>query len=62
MKETIRKIETPDYAPPAHNPVIIGGGTANAMVCVVVGVDYWATDAMMGVQLCKQIMEEGNRG
>ncbi len=37
-------------------PVILGGGTVNDMVCAYVGADYWASDAMYGVQLCKQIM------
>lgn len=58
MKETIeriRKIADPSVSPV---PFIIGGGTINAMVCAFVRADYWATDAMVGVQLCKQIMEE----
>jgi methanogenic corrinoid protein MtbC1 len=62
MKETIRNLKTLENAPGAHTPVIIGGGTVNAMVCAVVGADYWAIDAMKGVQLCKQIMEERKRG
>jgi len=58
MKETvqvIRKLEDPRVA---KTPVIIGGGAVNAMVCAMVGADYWASDAMVGVRLCEQIMEE----
>jgi methanogenic corrinoid protein MtbC1 len=46
----------------ARTPVIIGGGTLNAMVCRYVGAEYWATDAMFGVQLCQQIMAEAGGG
>jgi methanogenic corrinoid protein MtbC1 len=58
MKSTIQKIRTFDDPSIAKTPFIIGGGTINGMVCAFVGADYWATDAMVGVQLCKQIMTE----
>lgn len=58
MQETIQKIRDLDDNSISKTPTIIGGGTVNEMVCAVVGADYWATDAMVGVQLCKQIMEE----
>ena len=58
MKETIQKLSSLDDNAISKTPTIIGGGTVNEMVCAVVGADYWATDAMVGVQLCKQIMEE----
>lgn len=58
MKETIAKIRQSDNPRLARIPFIIGGGTVNAMVCAVVGGDYWAIDAMVGVQLCRQILEE----
>jgi len=43
-------------------PFIIGGGTVNAMVCSFVGAEYWASDAMFGVHLCKQIISERKAG
>jgi methanogenic corrinoid protein MtbC1 len=58
MKETIkviRKLENPSIA---KTPFIVGGGAVTAMVCTYVGADYWATDAMVGVRLCEQIMDE----
>ena len=58
MKETIQKVKQLDQPTAAQSPFIIGGGTVNAMVCAFVGADYWAIDAMVGVQLCKQIMAE----
>jgi dimethylamine corrinoid protein len=58
MKETIQKIKKLDDQRVAQTPLIIGGGTVNAMVCAFVGADYWAVDAMVGVQLCQQIMTE----
>jgi 5-methyltetrahydrofolate--homocysteine methyltransferase len=56
MKEIIQKIRNSDDSDISQTPVIIGGGTINEMVCGFVGADYWASDAMVGVQLCKQIM------
>ena len=58
MKETIRQIKNMNEQEISRTPIIIGGGTVNEMVCAFVGADYWATDAMVGVQLCKQIMKE----
>lgn len=58
MKETIALLRQLEGAGLSRPPVIIGGGTVNAMVCRHVGAEYWATDAMFGVQLCRQIMGE----
>ena len=58
MKETIQKIKKLDNRDVAQTPLLIGGGMVDAMICAFAGADYWATDAMVGVQLCKQIMEE----
>ena len=38
---------------------IIGGGLINAQVCAYVGAEYWAVDAMVGVELCREIMGGG---
>jgi hypothetical protein len=40
----------------AQTPVIIGGGVINSLVCAYVGAQYWAIDAAVGVDLCKEIM------
>lgn len=58
MKETIQKVRALDDPSLAKTPCIVGGGTINSMICSFVGADYWASDAMVGVQLCKQIMGE----
>lgn len=58
MKNTIQRVRSLDDKSITQTPVIIGGGTINEMVSSFVGADYWATDAMYGVQMCKQIMEE----
>ncbi len=58
MKETILEIRKLDDPGVARTPVLIGGGTINAMVCGFVGADYWATDAVVGMQFCRQIMAE----
>ena len=59
MRETILKVRQLDEPMLAQTPVIIGGGTVNAMVCRYVEAESWATDAMYGVQLCKQMMHGG---
>jgi 5-methyltetrahydrofolate--homocysteine methyltransferase len=61
MKETIKTVRKLDDPSVAKTPLIIGGGAVNAMVCTFVGADYWATDAMVGVRLCEQIMDEKAR-
>jgi 5-methyltetrahydrofolate--homocysteine methyltransferase len=60
MIEIIQIVKNQDDENLSKTPIIIGGGTINEMVCGFVGADYWATDAMVGVQLCKQIIEEKN--
>jgi methanogenic corrinoid protein MtbC1 len=58
MKEIIRKIKNLEDRSLASIPIIIGGGTMSAIACAFVGADYWATDAMVGVRLCRQIIAE----
>ena len=58
MKATVQQVRRLDDASINRVPFIIGGGTINAMVCAFVGAEYWASDAMFGVQLCKQIISE----
>ncbi|MBN1584319.1 MAG: cobalamin-dependent protein [Anaerolineae bacterium] len=58
MKKTVQEIKKLDDQNVAGTPFLIGGGMVNAMICAFVGADYWATDAMVGVQLCKQILQE----
>lgn len=57
MKETIDLIHAKGEGPIAQTPIVIGGGTVDYQVCRFVGADNWANDAMMGVRLFKQIME-----
>lgn len=57
IKETTRQFRQLEDQQIAQTPFIIGGGMVNAMVCAYVGADYWATDAMVGVQLCKQMLD-----
>lgn len=58
MKATVEQLRASAEEGLRGIPVIIGGGMINAMVCGFVGAEYWAADAMFGVQLCKQIMAE----
>lgn len=56
MKSIVSQIRQASNPQVARTPVILGGGLVNAVVCAYVGADYWATDAVVGVQLCKQIL------
>ncbi len=56
MGETVRLVHQASDARLARTPVIIGGGLLNARICALIGADYWAIDAMVGVNLCKQIV------
>lgn len=58
MKATVEQLRQADGGRLTKTPVIIGGGTVNAMVCAYVGAGYWATDAVVGVELCKQILAD----
>ena len=37
-------------------PIIIGGGQISEEVSRYVGADYWATDAVAGVEICQRLM------
>ncbi len=56
MKTTVTQIRSRLDPPLSLIPIIIGGGLINADVCAHVGAEYWAIDAMVGVELCKEIM------
>ena len=58
MKETILRIKKLESVIGRKIPCIVGGATINEMVCSHVGSDYWSRDAMVGLNLCRQIMRE----
>ena len=38
-------------------PIIIGGGMVNEEICRYVGADYWASDGVEGVRLCRRLVQ-----
>ncbi|MDR3572332.1 MAG: cobalamin-dependent protein [Anaerolineaceae bacterium] len=62
MKATVQLVHQISDPQVAATPFIIGGGTVNAMVCAYIGADYWASDAVVGVQICQQIMAARSSG
>jgi methanogenic corrinoid protein MtbC1 len=60
MKTTVLQVRRMYDQRICNIPFIIGGGTINARVCAFVEAEYWASDGMYGVQLCKQIVSEKN--
>ena len=53
MHETVVLLREQGYQGP-----IIAGGRLDEKVCEYVGADYWTTDAMTGVELCRHLMLE----
>jgi len=60
MKNTIQLIRALEDERLARTPVIIGGGTINEMVSSFVNADYWSTDALYAVKMCRDIICERN--
>jgi methanogenic corrinoid protein MtbC1 len=58
MRDTVALLRSHDL----HMPVIIGGGQLNEEVCRFVQADHWATDAVVGVDLCKRLIADGASG
>jgi methanogenic corrinoid protein MtbC1 len=56
MQNTVQLLRKAEDTGLARIPVIVGGGLLNPQVCAYVGADYWAIDAMVGVNQCKQIV------
>jgi methanogenic corrinoid protein MtbC1 len=52
MRETVSLLRARGY----RGPIVIGGGQLSEEVFQYVGADYWATDAMTGVELCKSLV------
>jgi methanogenic corrinoid protein MtbC1 len=53
MRETVVLLREQGYQGP-----VIAGGRISEKVCEYVGADYWTTDAMTGVELCRRLMSE----
>ena len=55
MKATVERLRRVKEVKVSQTPVIIGGGLVSSLVCAYVGAEYWAIDAAVGVELCKEI-------
>ncbi len=54
MRETVALLRTQGY----QGPIVIGGGQLTEEVCRYVNADYWSTDAVTGVDLCRRLLSE----
>jgi methanogenic corrinoid protein MtbC1 len=54
MRDTIALLRAQEY----RGPIIIGGGQLSEEVCQYVSADHWTTDAVTGVELCRQLVED----
>ncbi len=52
MRETVTLLRAQQYP----GPIIIGGGQISEEVCQYVGADFWTTDGVAGVELCKRLI------
>jgi methanogenic corrinoid protein MtbC1 len=59
MRNTVQLIRGSQVSGVASTPIIIGGSQLNEQVCEYVGADFWVTDAMQGVNICRQIIQKG---
>lgn len=55
MRETVTLLRSRGL----QAPIIIGGGQISDEVCRYVGADFWATDAVAGVEICQRVMSGG---
>ncbi|MCP4576206.1 MAG: hypothetical protein GY846_07985 [Deltaproteobacteria bacterium] len=55
MRVTVAKSREAETNEAMHIPTIIGGGFIDEKVRQYVGSDYWATDAVTGVEICSAI-------
>lgn len=57
MRETVQMLRH-DASPSLRGvPIIIGGGMVNEDICRYVGADYWASDGVEGVRLCRRLVQ-----
>lgn len=54
MRETVALLREHGH----KMPVIIGGSLVNENICRYVGADYWANDAMRGIELCERLVAQ----
>lgn len=52
MCETATLLRAQGYG----GPIISGGGQISEEVCRYVGADYWTTDGVAGVEMCKKLI------
>jgi methylmalonyl-CoA mutase cobalamin-binding domain/chain len=60
MKETITALRKESEIHELSFPIIIGGGQIDDQICQYVGADYWMPDAMAGVRLCEELLNQKN--
>lgn len=56
MKETVEALRAAEAPGNSSLPIIIGG-RVDQKICSYVGADYWCDEAMRGVRLCQQLVE-----
>ena len=59
MRETIQLIRSAADDSLRSVPIIIGGNQLTEQVCRYVGADFWVNDAMNGVRLCQNLLNNG---
>jgi methylmalonyl-CoA mutase cobalamin-binding domain/chain len=58
MKETVASLHEAAQNCGLSYSIIIGGGMINEQVCKYVAADYWMPDAMAGVRLCEELLNQ----
>ena len=52
MRETVGELRADGY----EGPIIIGGGQISEDACRYVEADYWTTDGVAGIELCRRLI------
>ena len=58
MKDTIAVLREEMEEHNLSVPILVGGGFIDEKIHEYVGSDYWVSDAMAGVRVCEQLLNE----
>jgi methanogenic corrinoid protein MtbC1 len=58
LMDTVRLIRMSGDHDLISTPIIIGGNHLNEEICRYVGADHWVNDAMSGVRLCQELLQQ----
>jgi len=61
MRDTVSLLRANEPELGYRPPVVLGGGTIDGRVCEYSGADSWSTDAMEGVRICQNLVQQSQK-